>query len=178
MERLRLDYQRQETPLPRPGLLVLMFAVTTMFAVGDDFASLTNLIDRWNAYAEQIESAARQSGVIVHKDQRGNAADSEDIRHANAVLRQVTLPWGKLFDTIESIGNKDVALLALTPDPEKRLVRIGIEAKNASAGLEYVQRLGSQEIFQNVQLQSHQIQLQDPEKPIRFTLQATWKGLP
>jgi hypothetical protein len=42
--------------------------------------------------------------------------------------------------------------------------------------LNYVTRLEAQEAFGQVYLQSHQVQLQDPQLPVRFALQAVWKG--
>lgn len=175
MERLRLDYQRRDLPLPRLGLTLLALAVGSAIAAAGYYVALGQRLAAWEANAGQMEQAARQRGLLVP---HGGRSDSEEIRRANIVLRQLTLPWERLFDSMEAVARKDVALLALAPDPERHLVKIGIEAKNAQAGLDYVRSLEEQPIFQEVQVQSHQIQIQDPDKPIRFTLQATWREQP
>jgi len=42
-----------------------------------------------------------------------------EVKHANDVLRQLTLPWDELFQAVESAAGKKIALLALEPDTEK-----------------------------------------------------------
>lgn len=178
MDRLRLDYQRREAPLPRLGLLLLLIALGAAIAGGDYYLRLAKQVSDWETNAAQLENAAKRHGILVRHGGRDEADYGEEIRHANTVLRQLTLPWDQLFDTIETVGGKNVALLSLAPDAEKRLVRISIEAKDVAAALDYLRSLEAREIFQDVQLHNHHIQLQDPEKPVRFTLQATWRGLP
>jgi hypothetical protein len=94
------------------------------------------------------------------------------------VLRRLSLPWDSLFLTMESAAGGEVALLALEPDAEKQVVKVSGEAKDFTALLNYVTRLEAQEAFGPVYLQSHQVQLQDPQRPVRFALHAVWKGAP
>ncbi len=178
MDRFRLDYQRQEAPLPRLGLLVFVLAVAAVVVCAAYYLSLRRQLADWEAKADQAESTARRHGLLVRQRGRGNADYDKQIAEANKALRQLTLPWNQLFETIEAAGSKDVALLSLDPDPEKRTVRISVEAKNIDAALDYLRGLEGQEIFHNLEVQSHKIQTQDPDKPVRLTLQATWKGLP
>jgi Tfp pilus assembly protein PilN len=98
-----------------------------------------------------------------------------EVKRANEVLRQLSIPWGGLFQTLESAGGKDVALLALEPDTEKRLVKISGEAKSIAAMLDYIKQLENRDVLGTVYLQSHHVQLQDPEKPVRFELLAIWR---
>jgi len=100
-----------------------------------------------------------------------------EIKHANEVLQQLTLPWGKLFQAMESSSGKQVALLAMEPDAEKQVVKISGEAKDIAAVLDYIRRLAAQQVFSSVYLQSHQIQQQDPEKPVRFVFARRLEGV-
>jgi len=178
MQRVRLDYQRREVPLPRAGLLLLLAAVVVMAALAGQYLNLSRKLADSDAAADRLESTARRHGILVSRDVKADSEQGDEIRYANDVLRQLTLPWDQLFETIEAAGGKDVALLSLAPDRQKHQVRISIEAKNPDAGLNYLKGLEARDIFQTVRISSHQIQLQDPERPIRFTLQATWKDLP
>jgi hypothetical protein len=178
MERLRLDYQRRDAPLSRPGLALLLLALGTLIAGGGYYFNLTQRLAAWEVNADQMEKAAHRRGLLLQRNSRSDGGESEEIRRANLVLRQLTLPWDRLFESVEAVARKDVALLALAPDAERHLVKIGIEAKNPQAGLDYVRSLEEQAIFQEVLVQSHQIQIQDPDKPIRFSLQAVWKDRP
>lgn len=178
MDRVRLDYQRREAPVPRGGVLMLLLALAVSAAVGDQYVNLSRKLADSEAAADRLENTAHRRGILVSRDAKAGSQRSEEVRYANDVLRQLTLPWDQLFQTIEAAGDKNVALLSLAPDRQKHLVRIGIEAKSAAAGLDYLKGLESRDIFQTVRIKSHQIQLQDPERPIRFNLQATWKDLP
>jgi hypothetical protein len=178
MDRIRLDYQRREAPLPRGGLLVLFLAVALSVGVGGHYRSLSRQLSGAEAALDRLENTAHRRGILVRKGGRAGGDHGEEIAYANEVLRQLTLPWDQLFDTIEASGSKDVALLTLAPDRDKQVVRIGIEAKNADAAFTYLRTLEARDIFASVRVQSHQIQSQDPEKPIRFALEASWKELP
>lgn len=175
MERLFLDYQRRTAPLPRPGLALLAAGLAATIAVGVYEFDLGQRLAAWEANADQMEKAAQQRGLVARRGGRGDAGESEEIRRANLVLRRLTLPWERLFDSVEAVASKDVALLALAPDAERQQVKITIEAKNPKAGLDYVRSLTERAAFREVQVQSHQIQMQDPDKPIRFTIQADWR---
>lgn len=178
MERVRLDYQRRDVPLPRAGLVLLSVAVVASLAVGGRFFDLAGKLAASEAATDRLETTAHRAGVTVNRDAEAERGRGDEIRYANGVLRQLTLPWDKLFATIEGAGGKDVALLSLAPDRDKQAVHIAIEAKNAAAGLDYLRVLEGEQIFDSVRVRSHQIQLQDPEKPIRFTFQAAWKDSP
>jgi Tfp pilus assembly protein PilN len=67
-----------------------------------------------------------------------------------------------------------VALLSIESDTGKRQVKISGEAKDIESVLNYLRVLGAQPKLANVYLQSHQLQQQDPQHPVRFALGAAW----
>lgn len=175
---VRLDYQRKLKPFPRAGATLLAATVVLLALAAGYYAELLHKAAVWERKSGQFERAAKRQGLPEWLSQKEVSRQSGEIRHANTVLRQLTLPWDRLFDTLEASGSKDVALLALEPDPEKGTVKISGEAKNYLAVLDYVRTLKGKPIFDNVELQNHQIQEQDPDKPVRFSLTADWRGLP
>lgn len=149
-----------------------MLAVALALLIASGFYYL-NL----NAQATLLEVSSGQIQRGVQRGQlneRAAAALALEVKRANEVLRQLTTPWGGLFQTLESTAGNNVALLSLEPNTENQLVRISGEAKNIAAMLDYIQRLENREVFGTVYLQSHHVQLQDAEKPVRFVLQARW----
>ncbi|MFA6971933.1 MAG: PilN domain-containing protein [Gallionella sp.] len=180
MVQLRLDYQRGIQPFPWAGAVLLVSALTVLTLVGVYYRELAAKTVSWEA---KVRKTATQDQRLTgpQTSQRGTtntALTALEIKHANEVLQQLTLPWGKLFQAIESSSDKQVALLAMDPDAEKHVVKISGEAKNIAAVLDYIKRLAAQEVFSSVYLQSHQIQQLDPEKPVRFVLLAAWKVSP
>lgn len=102
----------------------------------------------------------------------------EEIQRAKDVIRQLALPWERMFAAIESSDDKGIALLAIQPDAEKRRITIGGEAKNLLAMLNYVRRLETSGVLARVHVTSHEVQQQDPQKPVRFMLEAVWAVQP
>lgn len=170
MSELRLDYQRSVQAFPVEGLLLFALALLLLLASAMYYRNLGTQADLLEVRSGQNERKARQGP----SSERAAAALALEVKRANEVLRQLTTPWGELFQTLETSAGKNVALLTLEPDTEKRLVKISGEAKNMTAMLNYIQRLENRDAFGTVYLQSHHVQQQDPEKPVRFVVQATW----
>ena len=175
MPKLHLDYQRSMKPFPWGGLLLLVVALAALIATGTHYRALSAQTALWESMVERIERAVQRQLPGGRSGERMAVALALEVKHANEVLRQLSVPWEGLFQTVESAGGKDVALLALEPDTEKRLVKISGEAKNMAALLDYIKRLENRDVLGTVYLQSHHVQLKDPEKPVRFELLAIWR---
>ncbi|MGZ5819748.1 MAG: PilN domain-containing protein, partial [Burkholderiaceae bacterium] len=96
---------------------------------------------------------------------------------ANAVnnaIQQLNLPWRDLFSAIESATPSTIALLAIEPDAKKHVLKATAEAKTSDDMIGYIEQLKKQGLFSNVLLAKHEINEQDPNKPIRFQLEAEW----
>ena len=93
----------------------------------------------------------------------------------NAAILQLNLPWRDLQDALASATPPAVALLALEPDARKRVLKITAETGSSDAMVAYVAQLKQQELFgTRVQLLRHEINALDPNKPLRFQLEARW----
>ena len=93
----------------------------------------------------------------------------------NATVRQLNLPWRALHDAIQAATPATVALLALEPDAKKSSVRITAEAKSSDEMIAYVEQLRAVDWFSGVLLTRHEINEQDPNRPIRFQIDAQWR---
>src|SRR5512135_1505497 len=133
---LRLDYQRGPQPFPWAGTVLLVSALAALALIGVYYRELTGKVVLWEAKAGQAVTPAKRTA----DGSRSPADTALEIKHANEVLLQLTLPWGKLFQAIESASGKEVTLLAMEPDAEKHVVKISGEAKNITAVLDYIKR--------------------------------------
>ena len=93
----------------------------------------------------------------------------------NAAVLQLNLPWRALHDAVQAGTPANIALLALEPDARKSTVRITAEAKSSEDMIAYVEQLQKDEWFSAVVLARHEINEQDPNRPIRFQLDARWR---
>jgi hypothetical protein len=173
MAMLYLDYQQnQPSRWAGPALLVLTLAALLLTA-----AYYLELHDKAVSWEDRLEQIERRQGRVLpptRPGDRGGEDMAREVKRANEVLRQLTLPWEGLFKAVESAAGKKVALLAMEPNTEKHVVKITGEARDFAVLLNYIMQLEAQEAFGPVYLQSHQVQLQDPDKPVRFSLLVVW----
>lgn len=172
MSELRLDYQ-PSSAFPWAGAVLFVLAVIALVLTGVHYLKLNEQVAGWEA------KAARSNDKTSVHQTAGHASSSvelaQEVSNANEVLRQLSVPWETLFQAVESSGSGKVTLLALEPDVEKHQVKINGETKNFKALTNYITQLQGQAVFGSVYLQSHQVQQQDPDKPVRFSLLATWR---
>ena len=169
--RLELDYIAPPRPSHAAGLAVLAVALVIAGA----------LVDRYHEVRLELERIeARQGLGAERRPARAERRErvEEEVKSAEAVLHQLALPWSAIIETVEDAATPDVAVLQMQPDAQQRLLRLGAEARTRQAMLEYLRRLAAAKSLADVHVVSHQVQMEDPQRPIQFTVQALLKGMP
>jgi hypothetical protein len=168
MRSLSLDFEsKRRNRLPGYGLLAIG-AVAAALVAGAQM-QLEQEIGRYPTPAPALDTGPGKRmlpGAL--------AAQAETLAGARAVVGHLAGPREKLFKTLEAIDAPDVALLALTPNTQKRSVRILGEARTFGAMLSYLRALERSRIFGQVVLVEHEIMDTDPQRPVRFNLSAEW----
>lgn len=177
MSMLHIDYQ-QNPPLSWTGPALLVLTLVAMILTVAYYVELSNKVANWEDRLEQVERRQGRLSLSGGPAGRGGEGMALEVKRANEVLRQLTLPWNELFEAVELAAGKEVALLVMEPNMEKHVVKINGEARSLEALLNYIMRLEEQDVFGPVYLQSHQVQQQDPDKPVRFSLLAVWVETP
>lgn len=140
-------------------------------------AVAAGLGERYRDARVEVARLEAQTGLIVPERPAKpipRERIEEEARAAEAVVRQLTLPWAALIATIEQAAStKEVAILQLQPDAENRLLRLTAETRQREAMFDFVRRLGEQPLLADVHLVSHQVQREDPQHPVQFSLQAS-----
>lgn len=172
MNRLRLDYQHRTQPFPLAGSVLLALAVALSGGLGNYYQELTGDLSNLETSLKKFEQASGSRAQASHQEMQGMV---QDIKQANEILRQLTLPWENLFQAMESSIDQEVTLLGMEPDIEKHTVNISCEARNVNAMLNFIKRLKERREFRGVYLQNHQVQEADPQRPVRFSLIAFWR---
>lgn len=110
----------------------------------------------------------------------GSSYDSEidhrqgELRIARQVIDQLDTPWNTLFSAIESTYDDNVTLLGIEPEPTRQEVKLIAEAKDFSAMAAYLRKARQSKVLHDAWLLNHQVNSQDPLRPVRFTVSATW----
>ena len=167
--RLELDYLAPPRRAVWPGLVVLALSL----ALG------VHLGLRYQAAKQALVRIETESGLLLPGPRPVRALPRERLqaesKAAELVVRQLTVPWGALIATLEKASTRDTALLQLQPDADQRRLRLTAEARDREAMFAYIQRLEDSPALGEVHLVSHQVQNDDPQRPIQFSLQATLK---
>lgn len=175
MQALSLDYRAATGQTQqRVGLLVLIAAIVALVLTGTYYQQIAGELAHVDDLVYKIDRKLHPGRTGERKVAVDVQQTNLEIKSANDVMQQLSLPWSKLFAALEAANNSDIALLGIEPDAKKGLVRISGEAKNFAALFAYVRTLQANEFLSEVFLKHHQIQMQDAEKPIRFTLDASW----
>lgn len=173
MSELHLDYQ-PNTAFPWLGAAFLVVAIISLILLGAHYSRLSDRVASTEAKLSRNQNSATKANLSA----QGSAELEHEVSNANEVLHQLSVPWDALFQAVESAGGNKVTLLALEPDIEKHQVKINGETKNFKSLTHYLTQLQEQPMFDSVYLQSHQVQQQDADKPVRFSLLATWQEKP
>ncbi len=167
--RLELDYIVAAT---RPRWLGLLLLAVSL-GIGADLALRYRGIQREQSQLEAVH------GLIKSERPAAKALPAERVaeqaKAAEATVRQLTLPWATIIGTLENAATKDVAVLQVQPEAQQQLLRITAEARNHPAMLEYVRKLVASGTLTNVHWINHQIQSEDPQRPLQFSIQATFR---
>ena len=171
---MQLDFSRAQTRARGPALV----------AMGIGAIVLSLALWQSDMHAERIAGLEAELLSLgydraaerrrAEKPQKNGEETEERVKKANAVIRRLATPWDDVFTTIEKQNGRDVAVLSLEPDPTSAQVRVGAEARNPGAMLDYLERLRNSSILSPAILQSHQVMTEDPNKPIRFSFTASW----
>lgn len=91
----------------------------------------------------------------------------------NRAIRQLNLPWERLFAEVEKRLDNQLALLALEPDAANRVLRIYAETGSTTEMLAFVRALEESDFLSDVFLVRHEINEADYQ-PLRFVVEARW----
>jgi hypothetical protein len=173
MRPLEFDFLH-DGPRPRPlGWLLLVAGLAVAAGAAWRYEAVQANAAEVDAVVRRTRQALRQPAPVPL-----SAAESRQAvvgaRRASEVVQQLNVPWNTLFATLESASTPDAVLLAIESDSDKRKVRITAEARDLKAMLAFLKVLEGQPALAGVQLQTHGIQQQDPQRPVRFSLAAVW----
>jgi Tfp pilus assembly protein PilN len=160
-----LDYVAPARRAWWPGVLVLAIAL----------AVAAGLLARYRDAQLEVVRLEAENGLTVDRPAARvvpPARLDDEARAAEAVVRQLTVPWAAFLGAVEQTATREVAILQLQPDAEQRVLRLTAEARSREAMFEYLRRLSAARGLSEVHLVSHQVQRDDPQRPIQFAVQA------
>jgi len=168
--RLELDYVAAPSAPRWVGISVLILAL----------AVAGFLMLRYRDAQHQLATLDAAQGLL-NSDRRAQRAVpkerlEQEAKIIDSAVRQLTLPWAQMIEAVEAASTSDVVVLQLQPEAQQRTLRLTAEAKSGEAMLRYVRRLSQSRVLSDVAPISHQVQLEDPSRPIQFSVQASFRS--
>jgi len=168
MQRLDLDFWRTRRASPWAGRLLLVVALTVTADMGLGYRGLLESVAQAQASLARLEPRRRSAATV----------SPEEVALARETVQRLSLPWGSLFGALESAASSQVALLAIEPDPRAGTVTISGDSKDYLAALTYVLNLRHSDALASVQLVRHELKQNDPQRPVAFSVSASWTAKP
>jgi len=165
MRSLQFDFQRQPAP-SAAGWLLLAAGLAVAAAVGHEQFRHDGVKA---GHAVRLAHLQTPGATLT-----GNEPDEPSLVAARKLLDASRLPWETLFAALEAADARDVALLAITPDVQRRQVKIHAEARNLDAMLAFQRQLQRNPGLAQVALVDHTVMKDLPFTPVRFHLLAQW----
>jgi hypothetical protein len=172
--RVDLDFLQADRRLSRLAPWLLIAGVVAAALAGLEQRYLASQMQAREAQIEEMRSMSRRTRPAIETQESDSPEMRDQIKKANAVLAQMNVPWGELFEAIESADEASVALLQVQPDARSSSVVLGGTARDLGAVLTYMTRLERTQRLKDVVLVSHEIKLKEPGRPAAFQLLARW----
>jgi Fimbrial assembly protein (PilN) len=154
--------------LPLMGILLLLIALAWLAWQAFQLRVATQERDKASATSNiPISGTHSRAGATTREDSKALAL-------AVSTSKQLATPWSTLLQSLETATGSDVALLKIEPNALEGQLRITGEARNASAMLNYLQRVQATGALSQISLQSHQTVSEKPGTPTRFVFIGPW----
>jgi hypothetical protein len=176
---LRLDFAAAPgAPSRRAGWLLLAAGAAAAAMAASAHEQVTLQAQERLDTLERLERRERTAQAPAAAD----PAQARRLAQARAVADELLVPWERLFAALESPAAappRGVLLLAITPAPAQRSLRIAAQAPTLDAALRYAERLAALPVLAQVHLVDTA-----PEEPaadggaspgLAFTVQAAWQ---
>ena len=169
-----VDFVSRRSRLTLLGAVLLVLGVSAATAACLEY----RVLESRRAGLELRLQALNRSG---HRDPAQEVRNAGLTEEAGRVARELGTPWTKLLAELEAASRDSVgqiALLSVEPDRTKHNVRLTGESRDLPLVLAYVQRLQSSALLHYPMLDTHDVKIDDPQRPIRFALTAEWRESP
>lgn len=167
--RIDIDFVERRRRSSAAGVIVLLVGLAATWLTLSDYRNVSigsELVTMNLTRYQSTPSRTRESHPSV------------DMAEVRLATQQLTTPWSVLLRDLELAAQdsgKEIALLEIAPDMNKKSVRVSGEARSLVHALDYVRRLQKTESLIRPLLENHEVLTADRERPVRFVILADWR---
>ena len=160
------NFARRPGP-PKAAWLLLAAGILALVLGVWQYQRIETAIARRQAEILQATAAPR-----VNSAPPLDAEDSLELARAQTLLAR---DWPALFQVLESVPHKDIALLSIAAYPGRSRVVLEAEARTPQAMLAYLQALQGTRSLPGMRLVRHEVRQDVAEHPVKFRLEGGWR---
>ena len=162
-------------PAPQRMLSIALLIIASVVAAVSlwQYVAATRELERIEADILSATSAAERRRAKATRP--APAIAEAKVQAINNTVARLNVPWNDLFAAFEAGRPKEVALLALLPDPRRRVLIVQAETPTSQAMIDFVDRVRAMPSFDEAVLVKHERREQDPGQPYRFAVEVHWK---
>lgn len=173
MRALQIDFgPKQRSRIWYGGCALLVAGMALLGTVGWRYAAYAQMRAPLQAEHDRLQHLSNQPMGDVKASV--NPLPKERIEQIVQAMGRLNAPWDALLADIESAMDERVALLGLEPDLLRKELRLRGEAKDIDSVLDFMRRIDATAMLDAAHLDQHQLNLQDPQRPVLFVLVARW----
>lgn len=173
MRQIKLNFQQSQPSTWRwLGLFLLMASLalnSLLFLKNQTISVETNDL---LAQIDQIKHPTKLA--TISEDDTEDDTIKNQLQQADAVMKQLNLPWPLLFKTLETTREPNIQLLEVSPNIQTREVLLVGQTENLKSIFDYIVRLKKSQVFSKVELNSHEKMIRHGAQGLRFTIEAKW----
>lgn len=161
---------------PLAGIVILILAFASVVSVGIMYVNVQRLTSRATAVLAE-RNAERERTNRAKKEPTASEVEARQrqLNALRAIHSSLTVPWIDLFQEFEADPGPDVSLLGIDPDLQAGTVEVTAEGRDLMAMVRYHEHLSSSAKFEDVFVKQHEVQISDPQKPVRFVISLRWR---
>lgn len=171
MRALSINFAEVRNPWHYLTYLLLLTALLWCAQVTQTYVQHTNELAVWTKSWRDLKKLRPITNTAATENQPQLQAE---LAAAQQTISSLRLPWDALFLAIESSTTEHIALLSIEPEVKRRQVKITAESKDIAGMLSYIRQLHTIAALQDAHVLQHQVQVHDPQRPLRFVVVATW----
>ncbi len=174
MKILQLDFHHRPWCSPL-GLLLMLAGALALLLVIAELLDVRQVLGKEGAALASVEASLPGGAPPGPQPARFAPEAPASIDGASARAGDNSIPLRTLMATIRPTDEEGVAVIGLSPDPDRRIILIEARARDLRAMLSYNARLAASPLLAEVALASHEPMPDDPQQPLRFSVTAVWR---
>ena len=163
----QIDFDFHARP-SRPGKLGIALALAGAAALAWAWTNLQSAHTIEAGLAAQIAALeqARPRPAAKPVSRAGDAAQATRAR----IAAQLAYSWQPAFDALAATRSGKIALVSLDAVQAKAQLKLVAEARQLADAIEFIEALQQQPGIRRAALIQHEVQADDPQKPVRFNI--------